>query len=674
MKYLGCAYYPEYWGPDRVEIDAKLMKDASINLVRIGEFAWSKIEPEEGRFDFEWLHFAIDKLAEFDIKVLLCTPTATPPAWLTHKYTETVLVNSSGNRLVHGKRRHYCPSSKKYRELSEIVIKKLAEEFAGNENIIGWHLDNEPDYIETGFCYCDECQENFRIWLKEKYKTLQKLKEDWKTGFWSIDYTDFSQIYMTKNDGIYFPSQVLDTKRFASDILADFLYEQQKTIKSVISNTMVSTNHNSAVLADMDYYKVFDKMDIAFKDIYFDVFNMETNSMIMQQFRSFKQKPFWVIETGVGALDYNRPPKDGQFRAWMWSSFANGGEAHMVFRWRTCLSGQEQELQGILEHSGRCGHRYKAIKYAFNEMQEVSAKMGKLQLPQADVAMILDYDCKWAYDASVVGKSIQYEDFCSSLYERLYRLNICTDVISPCSDLASYKLVILPSMQLISQDFATRLKAYVKGGGVVYAQGQLGMRDEFNNYFGEEIAPRNLQDLFGVKILGGMYQASQVGTDEIWGVFKRDFTMGIEYDFTNRNDIKNSSEVMHGETSVWTGDIKALDANIIATITEDTYMNQPVIFENSYENGLAIYAGVLKFDTKTQDDLIAFALAKSGITIHEVLPKHIQRTRRDNLLFFINHTDEQIELNNIYGHTFILGNENNGKIILEPFGVCVINV
>lgn len=666
MKYLGCDYYPEYWGTERVEIDAKLMQEASINIVRIGEFAWSRIEPNEGEFDFEWLKFTINKLAEYDIKVLLCTPTATPPAWLTSKYPETILVNSAGQKLVHGKRRHYCPSSKKYRELSEIVIRKLAEEFSENENVIGWHLDNEPDYIETGFCYCDECQENFRNWLKGKYKTLEKLKEDWKTGFWSIDYTDFSQIFMTKTDGIYFPSQVLDTKRFASDILADFLFTQHRTIKSVNSKAIVSTNHNSAVLADMDYYKVFDQMDIAFKDIYFDVFNMETNSLIMQQFRSFKQKPYWVIETGVGALDYNRPPKDGQFRAWMYSSFANGGDAHLVFRWRSCLSGQEQELQGILEHSGRPGHRYKAVKEAFSEIKELSAKMGELPLPKADVAMILDYNVKWAYDASVVGKHIKYEDFCCELYDNLYRLNVCTDIISSESDLSRYKLVVLPSMVIVSEQLASNLKVFVKNGGVVYSQGQLAMKDEYNNYFENEVAPQNLQDLFGVKILGGMYQSSQVAVDEIWNVYKRDFSTKINCSINDEN--------LCGETSVWIGDIENINAKAIASVSEDTYINQPIIFEKSYEKGYAIHAGALKFDGKTQDKIIGYALNKAGVDFGEVLPKHIQRTKRGNYIFIINHLEEQVEIGNTYGNNILLGKTKDNSIVLDPFGVCIIKV
>ena len=189
MKYRGVAYYPEYWPEERWEEDIRLMRAAHINLVRVGEFAWTPMEPAEGRFTLDWLHRLVAGMGAAGINVLLCTPTATPPAWLTEQYPDVLLVREDGSRAEHGRRRHYCPTSPTYRHYSQRITETLSREFARYPNVVAWQLDNEfgPEY---SFCHCAHCQGQFHAWLQRRYGTLEELNARWATRFWSMEFTE----------------------------------------------------------------------------------------------------------------------------------------------------------------------------------------------------------------------------------------------------------------------------------------------------------------------------------------------------------------------------------------------------------------------------------------------------------------------------------------------------
>ncbi len=193
IKYRGVAWYPEFWPEERWDDDIRLMREAHINLVRIGEFAWTPMEPAEGRFDLGWLHRVVEKLGAAGIEVMLCTPTATPPAWLTNAYPDTLLVTKEGKRAVHGGRRHYCPTSPTYRRHVERITERLASEFSRHANVTSWQIDNELG-PESGECYCQSCADGFRAWLQRRYGTLERLNAAWQTRFWSVVYTDWSEV------------------------------------------------------------------------------------------------------------------------------------------------------------------------------------------------------------------------------------------------------------------------------------------------------------------------------------------------------------------------------------------------------------------------------------------------------------------------------------------------
>jgi beta-galactosidase len=404
MEHLGCAYYPEYWGVERVETDAKLMREANINMARIGEFAWCRMEPEEGRFDLAWLHRSIEILGRYGVDVLMCTPTATPPAWLNAAYPDVCLVRADGTRAVHGYRRHYCTTSPTYRDHSARITDELSRELSRHGNVVAWQLDNEFG-PEMSYCHCEHCQSRFRTWLRERYGSVAELNRRWATGFWSMDYTEWNQIRLSCARDEY-ASRTLDTKRFWSAMTIEYAMAQAAIVRRNHVNALVTTNGMGPLHSPIDYYELFGLLDVACDDLYFDISTQDANVAAMHMYRSLKPgKRFWVTETGSGALDHNRPPRAEQFRAWAYSALAHGSDAHLVFRWRTCLSGQEQELQGILEHSGEPRHRYRAVKECFTELASLRERFAELPLPKVRVAIVFDYQTQWAYESCRVGVS-----------------------------------------------------------------------------------------------------------------------------------------------------------------------------------------------------------------------------------------------------------------------------
>ena len=668
MRYLGCAYYPEYWGMNRLREDIRLMLDAGINTVRMGEFAWCRLEPEEGVYNFDWLHESIAAFGASGINVVICTPTAAPPAWLTSVYPETLAVRADGRRLTHGARRHYCFTSPEYRRHCGRMAAKLAVELAGYGNIIAWQIDNELGPNEDGaLCHCEGCQARFQGWLQKRYGSLTELNRKWGTGFWSMDYSDWRQIRLADARAWAAPSRKLDAKRFAAEMIADFAIEQASSIREYCPGIPVSTNCDGTIFGMTDYFQLFDRLDAPFLDLYFDLYTMDVSAMVKHVYRSLGSgRGFWVTETGAGALDHGRPPHPDQFKAWMWSSYAHGADAYLVFRWRTCLSGQEQDLQGILEHSGHAGHRYQAVKNSFLELRDLRAELGELPPPCAEAAIVHDYQTMWGYEASVVGNDLQYLPNMSFLHKALYKKNVLTDIVSPNADLSRYRLVILPSLMMIGADFANRLHAFVESGGVVMAQGQIGLRDLQDNYLINR-GPDHLQDLLGVYLNGGMYLHSQVAPDEAIYLHpprKRDVEIKLQG--------MMGSRPVNGTAAVWVGDLEFISGEVLLRFSEDTYQGQPAVVLKKTGRGAAVYAAAARLDENLLDALVEYVLSMAGIRFLAGLPIYVEVIRRGGVTFIINHRDEEIRYPIDACQSLIAGVAENGTAVLKPDGVCLL--
>ncbi len=662
MKYLGCVYYPEYWGRERVEIDAELMQAAGVNVVRVGEFAWCRMEPKDGVFTLDWLHECVQTLGRYGINVILCTPTATPPAWLTSSNPETCLVQANGSRMEHGARRHYCYSSETYARYTARIVEKLAVEFCKYANVVGWQVDNEPDLGETGGCYCECCQTKFRQWLQNRYGTIEMLNKQWATGFWSMDYTEWEQVRLAQTDGKHSSSRVLDTRRFFSDALSGFIVWQGQIIKSHAPSAVVSTNVNGSIFTALDYNKIFSSMDITMKDLYFDICTMERNVLILDQFRSYRpERKFWITETGAGMCGEGKPSTEDQFKAWMWSSYAHGADAYVVFRWRTCLSGQEQEIEGMLEHSGHPGPRYQKVKAAFHQMCDITAGLGELPPMQVCIAIVHDYDVMWGYQSCSNKNGIDYVNNLAGLYRELYKRQLAADIIPASAPMEKYSLVILPSLFMIDQDFAERLKAYVENGGTVLAQGQTGMRDRNCNYLAEQ-GPCWLQDLLGVKINGGMYLYSAVEVTESWTNTSR-FSMELAGLLAGKS--------VAGDASVWVGDVELCGGTSLMTFSSEAYAGQPAVIEKQTGCGSAVTVVAATLNDALLGSLFEYILNKSGIPYRRGVPEHVEIIQRGKVLFAINHSREPVRIPLTGIQKMILGDGRPDEIWLKPYGVVI---
>ena len=664
MKYLGAAYYPEYWmplQPGRVEIDAKLMREAGMNLVRIGEFAWARMEPQEGVFTLDWLRECIGTLEKYGVSVLLCTPTAAPPAWLTCNYPETLLLDANYTKMEHGRRLHYCYCSETYWRHTERIVDKLASEFANHKNIAGWQLDNEP---AGGYCYCETCQKKFREWLRGRYGSVEELNRAWGTGFWTQDYSEWRQVRLGRVDGNCGPGRMQDTRHFQSDALVGYICAQADVIRRHNPDAIISTNLDGGIFTQLDYYKMYSKMNIAMKDLYFDICPMDTNVMILNQFRSYKPGvKFWITETGAGTCGNFKPSSKEQFRAWLWSSYAHGADAFTVFRWRTCLSGCEHELEGLLEHSGHPGHRYQKAKAAFLEMRELTGRLGDLAPETVQTAMIHDYENKWIYDSFYDhNRFLRHEANFTRMYKELYRRQVPADIISMDAPLDGYKLVILPSLTMVTEAFAAKLSKFAENGGVIFAQGQLGMRDALGNYLITR-GPQYLEDLFGLYICGGMFLYSATEADE-------------SHSNVNPVSLRVSGMLGHshilGEVSVWAGDLELNGAAPLLTYTGGQFRDQAAVTEKQAGKGSVLYAAAAGFDDALWGALFEYVFGKAGVGYMTGIPEHVEIIRRGSRLFIINHLNKQVNISLEGSFTAIAGPYDNGRLRLEPYAVTIL--
>ncbi len=665
MHILGCAYYPEYWGVERLDTDAALMREVGIDTVRIAEFAWSRLEPAEGTFTFDWLHQSIQAMQRHGIRVLLCTPTATPPAWLVHKHPEMLLQREDGTRMRHGMRRHYCPTSLVYRRHIERITAEMAKQTKDYPNILGWQIDNELG-PESGRCYCDSCQQGFRDWLKTRYSSIAGVNQAWATGFWSEDYFDWPEIrFHIERRGVA-PSRAIDMLRFQSEAWVNFATHQRDEIRRWQPKVLVTTNSMGMPLyPDIDQWSLFeDSLDVSCNDAYFDIAPMANGAAAHDLFRSYKSgRGHWLTETGIGALDHGRPPTADQFRAWMWSGIAHGADAWMIFRWRTCLSGQEQELQGILEHCGHPGHRFRTVKTVFQEVRHLMPELQALPAPDAPVAIFHDLDSHRLYMASRTGQDIDADPM--PAYRTLWSRGVGVRFQRPGIAIPTeIRLLVIRNQPLADERQARLLDDYVRSGGTVLVIGQLGMRDANGTYLADP-GPGFLRESVGVDCVGGMFLNGGAGPNS-----------GLAPELREHTPVGLSGTLdgipFAGKAERWIGDLQATTATVLATFTDEAYAGQPAFTEQRLGRGRYLWFAVGVCSEDLLGRVMEFALTKAEVTWRPRLPENVEIQYRGRWTFVINHssTAQSVAIN-ISGRV-VMGHVHAGVTNLPPYGVTIL--
>lgn len=494
---VGASWYPEQWPESRWDKDLALMEAAHIDVVRIGEFAWSSMEPSEGHYDFTWLDRAISLAAQHHICVVLGTPTAGPPVWMTTKYPETLRVDEDGHRAEHGNRQHFSFTDPLYRRFAHDIAEQMAIHFGHNPDVVGWQLDNEyaePDFGPTA-------QAQFHAWLKNKYGTIANLNSRWATAYWSQTYDTFDEVPVRAHEEN--PALLLDWKRFVSDTWKSYSENQISGIRPHADARQFITTNTMGWFDGFNEYEVHTVLDIAAWDDYIaaDKYDYVANGAAHDLTRGFKNKNFWVVETEpafVNWRDTNTALHKGEVRDMAWQAVGHGADVVEYWQWRAAPNGQEEYHGTLVGADG-------TPVPVYAEVQQVGAEFAKAgraiagTSPHSDVALANDYDSRWAINFQRHSAAFDPVGEMLAFYRPLREQAQAVDVISVDAPLDGYKLVELPGLNVISQATADRLMAYVRQGGHLLLGPRSGMKDEFNALQPER-QPGPLADFLGARV------------------------------------------------------------------------------------------------------------------------------------------------------------------------------
>lgn len=470
---LGVCYYPEHWPEAVWEDDARRMAETGLKWVRIGEFAWSRLEPKPGRLEFDWLDRAIDVLADAGLKVVLGTPTATPPRWMLDKHPDMLAVDADGRSRKFGSRRHYCFSHEGYREECRRITTILGDRYGRDPRVAAWQIDNEYGCHDTTVSYSEAARKRFRDWLGQTYQSPERLNRAWGNIFWSMEYAEFDEIdlpNLTVTEPN--PAHVMAFRRFASDEVAAFNRIQTNVLRERTSAPLIH-NYMGRVL-DFDHFSVGADLDIASWDSYPMGFLLdrvpasETDKLHyarqgdpdMQAFhhdlyRSVGNSRWWIIEQQPGPVNWapwNPAPLPGMPRLWAWEGFAHGAEVVCYFRWRQAPFAQEQMHAGLLRPDTADAP---ALAEAAAVAREIEA-IPEVGTASASVAIIFDYASAWAWEIQPQGQDFDYFALLFEGYRALRRAGFSIDIVPPSADLTSYKIVLVPGLFTLSEQDKAR--------------------------------------------------------------------------------------------------------------------------------------------------------------------------------------------------------------------------
>jgi beta-galactosidase len=494
---FGAAWYPEQWPESRWDADLALMEAAHINFVRVGEFAWSTMEPKEGDFDLGWLERAVRAAERHHIAVVLGTPSAAPPAWLTGTYPETLRTMADGRKDGHGNRQQFDWSSPKYRELTRIIAEKMAARFAHDPNVIGWQIDNEYANVS----YSENTRRQFDEWLHAKYKTLDALNHRWTTAYWSETYQDWNQIPIQDMYGN--PGLLLNWKQFVSDTWRSYQKNQIDAIRARVEPRQKITTNMMGWFAGYDSYTVAQDLDFVSWDDYTGEGNLDpvADGAIHDLTRGFLRKNFWVMETQPGFVNWapiNNALDKGEVRAMAWNDIGHGAEAVEYWQWRSALNGQEQYHGVVVGADGTPVPLYEEIKQLGAEFEKAGPVLAGTTV-QSQVAILHDYNSRWAVDWQKHNDKFDPVASLISFYRPLHALARSIDVVADTAPLGGYKLVVAPALNVLTPAAAKNLEAYVRNGGHLILGQRSGMKDE-DNSLNVERQPGPLAELLGARV------------------------------------------------------------------------------------------------------------------------------------------------------------------------------
>jgi beta-galactosidase len=494
---LGTAWYPEQWPETAWDADLARMEKAGIHVVRVGEFAWSTMEPAEGQFQFSWLDRAIELAARHEIWVVLGTPTAAPPAWLTSKYPGTLRVEEDGHRAEHGGRAQFSAASQRYREFCAEIASRMAQRYGHNPRVLGWQIDNEIGAPT----FDDAAKQQWHTWLAKKYGSISDLNRRWATAYWSQTYDSFDQVpFHSTNEN---PALLLDYRRFVTDTWTSYVANQVNALRPLIDQRQWITTNTMHWYSTYDHYVLHRDLDLAAWDDYVPDGHLDPSLNAIQHdlVRGYKRRNFWLMETQPAFVNWgpvNAPLPPGVVREMAWQAVAHGADAVLYWQWRSALNGQEQYHGTLVGPDGLPVPVYQEIQQIGTEFTRAGAALAGTQ-PRASVAILQDYPSHWAIDFQRHSRQFDYPQLLTSWYAALEPLVDGIDVISVDAPLEGYKAVFAPALNVLPLPVANHLREYVEHGGVLILGPRSGMKDADNAlYPGRQPGP--LGDALGARV------------------------------------------------------------------------------------------------------------------------------------------------------------------------------
>lgn len=614
---VGVYYYPEQWAKEQWERDIKNIAAMGFEFIHMGEFAWTFFEPEEGKYDFSWLDEAVKLAEKYNLKIVLCTPSAAPPVWLAENYPEVLMVDENGITQRHGSRQHTSWSSRKYESFLEIINSKLAKRYGQNKNVIGWQIDNEPSHYGR-YDYSMETRKNFIEWLKNKYKTIDELNKIWGTAFWSIRYQNFEQIRIPNQKELVQqvnPHALLDYKRFSADEAAKFLSNQYKTLRKYISNDQWITSNFMDQNINVDPYRNSD-LDFAAYTMYpvsgyrdgkgeqgFRIGPSEVISFASDFHRGVNGVT-GLMELQPGQVNwgiYNYQPYPGAVRMWLWNAFASNCSFICSYRYRQPLYGYENYHYGMVGTDGVTtlsgGKEYEKFMSEIKDLRKLNVNQDELPKEYAarKIAMLWNVDNVWdsdylkqTYEWNGLRHFIKYHSLLKSLVAPV-------DIINESSDFSKYPFLIAPAYQLVDKKLVNRWIKYAEDGGNLILTCRTGQKDR-NAHFPEEPFAEQIHKLIGAKI---------------------NFFDFLAYE--RRGKVKIDENLF--EWNIW-GDILQPDegTQTLAVYNDQFYKDKPAVVTRKLGKGTVTYIGADSYDGKLEKIILKKIYENANIKTQDLPP------------------------------------------------------
>ncbi len=647
---VGVAWYPEQWPEARWATDLDLMKATGFNTVRLGEFAWSRMEPAEGRFDFAWLDRAVAAAQARGFMVVLGTPTAAPPAWLTQRYPDTLRVDENGVRDRHGGRRQFSFASARYRVFARRIAGEMARRYGHHPAVVGWQVDNEigPPSFDA------EAVAAWHVFLQRRYGTIGELNRRWTTAYWSQTYDSFDQVPL-RQTGQQNPGLLLDFKHFTTAIWTDYIGNQVQAIRPFIDPRMWITTNTMFWNAGFDHFALHRDLDIASWDNYIPdgrpdwVANGANHDLV----RGYKRRNFWLMETQPGRVDWvpvNRALDPGQVRELAWQSVAHGADGVLYWQWRPARNGQETYHGAVLGQDGTPNPIQPEIAEVARDLTSAAPLLADTQ-PVARLAFLFSYDSRWAIDLQRHHAQFDPVRAFTDFYRPFRVAAQGVDVVSPDAPLAGYPLVVAPDLNVLTAGQARALAAYVRGGGHLVLGPRSGMKDDANALWPER-QPGPLADLLGARVAQFYALEGKVGLQ---------------------------GEVA-GSASIWAEALepRARDTRTLATFTDPGGWldGKPAIVSRKVGRGSITYVGAW-LDPEAMAALATRLLADARIAplvpdAHPDLEIAERAGAGKRVLIVINHGTASRPLAPPAGATPIAGDWQGGQI--APHGVALFRM